>query len=88
MGRPIGVSERMSVVWQVLVAKGANKSELLTGSYANAASANQIESTLLKGGPGGATYLRIVSVNGLAEPNFATLVSGLSLHRRITLILI
>ena len=81
MGRQIGISERLSVVWQVLVAKGANKSEVLTGTYANAASANQIESTLLKGGPEGATYLRVVSVNGLAEPNFATLVSGLSLRR-------
>ena len=80
LGPPIGVSERTSVVWQVLTVSGITIHGLLTGNYSNAASPNQIESTLLRGGPKGETYLRIVSVNGRAEPNFLSQVTALSLR--------
>ncbi|MGF9763365.1 DUF992 domain-containing protein [Microvirga sp. 0TCS3.31] len=80
IGTPVGVSERTSVVWQVLTVGGVTMRGLLTGSYSNAASANQIESTLLKGGPNGETYLRVISVDGHAEPSFVAEVAGLSLR--------
>ena len=80
LGPPIGVSERMSVVWEVLTVSGITSHGLLTGSYSNAASPNQMASTLLKGGSRGETYLRIVSVNGRAEPNFVSQVTALSLR--------
>jgi hypothetical protein len=79
LGSPIGVSERTSVVWQVLTVS-AGTSEPLTGTYSNAVSPNQVESPLLRGGPRGQTYLRAISVNGRAEPNFVTFVTALSLH--------
>ena len=77
-GQPLGVSERTSMVWQVLTVSGVTG--LLTGSYTNAASPDQIESTLLRGGPEGETYLRIVSFDGRTEPNFVTQVTALSLR--------
>jgi Protein of unknown function (DUF992) len=77
---PIGVSERTSVVWQVLTVGGVTTSGFLTGSYSNAASPNQIESALLSGGPEPKTYLRVISVDGRAEPNFGTQVAALSLR--------
>ncbi|ANY80901.1 hypothetical protein BB934_23935 [Microvirga ossetica] len=80
IGTPIGVSERTRVVWQVLTVGGGTTRGLLTVSYSNAASSNQIESTLLRGGPNGDTYLRVVSVDGHAEPSFVTEVAGLSLR--------
>jgi Protein of unknown function (DUF992) len=80
IGTPIGVSERTRVVWQVLTVGGVTTRGLLTGSYSNAASSNQIESTLLRGGPNGETYLRVVSVDGHAEPSFVTEVAGLWLR--------
>jgi hypothetical protein len=79
-GSPIGVSERTSVVWQVLTVGGVTTSGVLTGSYSNAASSNQIESALLSGGPERKTYLRVVSVDGRVEPNFGTQVAALSLR--------
>ncbi|MET0526827.1 MAG: DUF992 domain-containing protein [Microvirga sp.] len=80
IGSPIGVSARTRVVWQVLTVGGVTTRGLLTGSYSNAASSNQIEGTLLRGGPNGETYLRVVSVDGHAEPSFVTEVAGLSLR--------
>ena len=80
LGPPIGVSERTSVVWQVLTVSGITPHGSLTGNYSNAASPDQMESTLLKGGPRGETYLRIVSVNGRAEPYFVSQVTALSLR--------
>lgn len=80
LGPPIGVSERTSVVWEVLTVSGITPHGLLTGNYSNAASPDQMESTLLKGGPRGETYLRIVSVNGRAEPYFVSQVTALSLR--------
>ena len=80
VGTPIGVSQRTRVVWQVLTVGGATTRGSLTGSYSNAASPNQIESTLLRGGPNGETYLRVVSVDGHAEPSFVSEVAGLSLR--------
>ncbi len=80
LGPPIGVSERTSFVWEVLTVSGITSHGLLPGSYSNAASPNQIESTLLRGGPREETYLRVVSVNGRTEPNFVYQVTALSLR--------
>ena len=80
IGTAIGVSERTRVVWQVLTVGGVTTRGSLTGSYSNAASSNQIESNLLRGGRNGETYLRVVSVDGHAEPGFVAEVAGLSLR--------
>jgi hypothetical protein len=80
IGTQIGVSERTSVVWQGLTVGGVTTRGSLTGRYSNAALSNRIESTLLRGGPNGETYLRVVSVDGHADPGFVTEVAGLSLR--------
>jgi Protein of unknown function (DUF992) len=79
-GPPVGVTMRTRLIWQVLVTPSSTTDVSLAGTYSNVVLSGATEGAVLRGSRDGAPMLRIVSVNGVRNPDFATSVTGLSLR--------